>query len=137
MADINGIAHIQLSVTDMQRSRAFYDRLLGAMGMVPVMDDANYFYCIGGRTAVALAPVAESFRGDVFDQGRVGLHHVCFRARSREDVEELHGVARDAGATILREPREDGYAPGYYSTLFEDPDGIRIEVNFVPGRGLL
>jgi hypothetical protein len=52
-------------------------------------------------------------------------------------VEELHGVARDAGANVLREPREDGYAPGYYSTLFEDPDGIRIEVNFVPGRGLL
>jgi len=137
MADINGIAHIQLSVTDMQRSRAFYDRLLGAMGMVPVMDDANYFYCIGGRTAVALAPVAQGFRDDVFNQGRVGLHHVCFRARSRENVEELHGVARDAGANVLREPREDGYAPGYYSTLFEDPDGIRIEVNFVPGRGLL
>ena len=28
-------------------------------------------------------------------------------------------------------------APGYYSVLFEDPDGIRLEVNHVPGKGLL
>ena len=28
-------------------------------------------------------------------------------------------------------------APGYYSVLFEDPDGIRLEVCFVPGAGLL
>ena len=27
--------------------------------------------------------------------------------------------------------------PGYYSVLFEDPDGIRPEVNYIPGRGLL
>ena len=26
-------------------------------------------------------------------------------------------------------------SPGYYSVLFEDPDGIRIEANFVPGKG--
>ncbi len=29
------------------------------------------------------------------------------------------------------------WAPGYYYVLFEDPDGIRLEVNFVPGSGLL
>jgi hypothetical protein len=29
------------------------------------------------------------------------------------------------------------WAPGYYYVLFEDPDGIRLEVNFVPGAGLL
>jgi catechol 2,3-dioxygenase-like lactoylglutathione lyase family enzyme len=137
MADINGIAHIQLSVSNMTLSREFYDALLGAMGMVPVIDDENYFYCVGGRTALAITPAANQRRGDIFDQRRVGLHHVCFRARSTEDVDKLFSIARDAGANVIREPREDGYAPGYYSTLFEDPDGIRIEINFVPGRGLL
>ena len=28
-------------------------------------------------------------------------------------------------------------APGYYCIVFEDPDGIRLEVNYVPGKGLL
>ena len=40
-------------------------------------------------------------------------------------------------ATIVRGPVEGSWAPGYYYVLFEDPDGIRLEVNFVPGAGLL
>jgi hypothetical protein len=41
------------------------------------------------------------------------------------------------GAKIVRGPMEGTWAPGYYYVLFEDPDGIRLEVNFVPGAGLL
>jgi hypothetical protein len=29
------------------------------------------------------------------------------------------------------------WASGYHDVLFEDPDGIRLEVNFMPGAGLL
>ena len=46
-------------------------------------------------------------------------------------------VVRQLGATIVHPPEEGAYAPGYYSLLFEDPDGIRLEINFVPGKGLL
>jgi hypothetical protein len=39
-------------------------------------------------------------------------------------------------AHIVHAPEAgDQFAPGYYSLLFEDPDGIRVEVNFVPGKG--
>ena len=41
------------------------------------------------------------------------------------------------GATIIRGPEERDWAAGYYYVLFEDPDGIRFEVNFIPGAGLL
>ena len=37
----------------------------------------------------------------------------------------------------MHSPEEGDFAPGYYSVLFEDPDGIRIEANFVPGKGHL
>ena len=40
-------------------------------------------------------------------------------------------------ATIIRGPEERDWAKGYYYVLFEDPDGIRFEVNFIPGAGLL
>ncbi len=45
-------------------------------------------------------------------------------------------VDKELDARIIHGP-EDGsqFAPGYYSILFEDPDGIRIEVNHVPGKG--
>ena len=41
------------------------------------------------------------------------------------------------GAHIVSPAREGPWAPGYYYVLCEDPDGIRIEVNFVPGQGVL
>jgi predicted lactoylglutathione lyase len=137
MADISGIAHIQLSVSDMQRSVPFYATLLKAMGMTPVLEDKAFYYCVGGKTGVAITPVAQEFAGCKFQQGTVGLHHACFRAKSRQDVDALYNVAVQLCAKIIREPQESNFAPGYYSTLFEDPDGIRIEVNFVPGKGLL
>ncbi|MGT0139314.1 VOC family protein, partial [Streptococcus pyogenes] len=68
--------------------------------------------------------------------GTVGLHHHCWRARSREDVDRVHAMLTDIGAHIVHRPQQDNFAPGYYSVLFEDPDGTRLEVNFVPGVGL-
>lgn len=137
MAEISGIAHIQLSVSDMQRSVPFYSTFLKAMGMTPVLEDNSFYYCVGGRTGVAITPAAPEYASRAFRQGAVGLHHVCFRAKSRDDVDALYQVAVQLSARIIREPQESDFAPGYYSTLFEDPDGIRIEVNFVPGKGLL
>jgi hypothetical protein len=41
------------------------------------------------------------------------------------------------GGRLVHAPQEDDWAPGYYSVLFEDPCGTRLEVNFVPGKGNL
>ena len=133
---LNGIAHIQLTVSDLERSRAFWAGLFELFEMKILIDSEVYFYGIGSRTGLALSPADEG-KGEPFDQRRVGLHHVALRARERAQIDEIHAVAVDLGATIVREPREDAFAPGYYSVLFEDPDGIRIEVVHVPGRGHL
>ena len=72
-----------------------------------------------------------------FDQDTSGLHHFCFRARAKEDVDAIAAfIEKEVDANISHAP-EDGshFAPGYYSILFEDPDGIRVEVNHVPGKG--
>ena len=134
--DINGIAHIALTVSDFTASRTFYGRLLPAMGLVPLIDAEGYYYCIGGRTGVSIQPATEPSAGR-FSQSRPGLHHVCFRARERADVDAFHALGVELGATVVRAPEETGWAPGYYSTLIEDPDGIRLEMNHVPGKGHL
>ncbi|MCA9503299.1 MAG: VOC family protein [Spirochaetaceae bacterium] len=134
---LNGIAHVQLTVTDLARSRAFWSPLFELFEMKILLDTDTYYYGIGSRTGIALSPIDPKHAGDRFDQRRVGLHHLCLRARERSQVDEIHEVAVGLGATIVHPPREDGFAPGYYSVLFEDPDGIRIEVNHVPGRGHL
>jgi catechol 2,3-dioxygenase-like lactoylglutathione lyase family enzyme len=137
MASINGIAHIQLTVSDMSRSIPFYERLLHSLEMVTLVKSNEFFYCIGGRTGVAISPIEPQFKDQPFHQRRAGLHHVCFRARSREDVDAIYQTALELSARIIRAPKKDTWAPGYYSVLFEDPDGIRIEANFVPGKGHL
>lgn len=137
MPSINGIAHLQLTVSDMARSVPFYRTLLHSLEMQTLMDTPDAFYCIGGRTGVLISPASAEHAGESFNQGRPGLHHVCFRASTREDVDAIHVVAVSLGAKVIRAPREDNWAPGYYSVLFEDPDGIRIEANFVPGKGHL
>ena len=65
------------------------------------------------------------------------MHHICLRAKSREDVDKTALLVAKLGAVIVRGPEEREWAPGYYYVLFEDPDGIRLEVNFIPGAGLL
>jgi catechol 2,3-dioxygenase-like lactoylglutathione lyase family enzyme len=134
---LNGIAHIQLSVSDMKISRAFYAPLLELFEMQILIDTEACFYYIGSRTGIALSPIDPKNQADVFDQRRVGLHHLCLRAREREHIDEIADFVEKLGATFVHPPQEDGFAPGYYSVLFEDPDGMRIEVNHVPGRGHL
>jgi len=92
---------------------------------------------VGGRSALGIQRCAEEFEGQRFQQNRVGLHHLCFRARSREDVDKAAGFVEQIGGYIDRGPLEGDWAPGYYFFVFEDPDGIRLEINFVPGSGVL
>jgi catechol 2,3-dioxygenase-like lactoylglutathione lyase family enzyme len=134
---INGMAHVVLTVSRFAECRAFYARLLPRLGMKPVFDGPKFFYCVGARTALGIEPCDPAHAGERFDQGRVGLHHLCLRARTREDVDRAAALLRELGATIIREPSDGRWAPGYYSVLFEDPDGIRLEINHVPGAGVL
>lgn len=134
--EINGIAHIQLTVNDLQRAMPFYEEILGFMGMKAVAKATNGLYMVGGRTAVAITRASEENRTTEFDQRRIGLHHICFRARSKNEIDFLHAFLVRQGVRIVHPPEHGSWAPGYYSVLFEDPDGIRLEVNFVPGKGL-
>ncbi len=137
MIDINGMAHVILTVSQYDKAKAFYGRLMPAMGLECVFDGNDMTYFVGARTALGIQPCKLEFAGERFEQGRVGLHHICFRARSREDVDKVDALLREMGAHIVTPGQEGHWAPGYYYVLFEDPDGIRVEVNHVPGRGVL
>jgi catechol 2,3-dioxygenase-like lactoylglutathione lyase family enzyme len=135
--DINGMAHVILSVSRFDIAREFYRKLLPEFGMKVVFDGDGLFYCVGARTAIGIEPCDPQHAGERFVQQRVGLHHLCLRARSRDDVDRCAALLKEIGATIVRGPLEGNWAPGYYYVLFEDPDGIRLEVNHVPGAGVL
>src|SRR5712691_6720456 len=54
---INGMAHVMLTVCQFAAARAFYGRLLPALGMTAVCDTDKLFYCVGARTAIGIQPV--------------------------------------------------------------------------------
>jgi catechol 2,3-dioxygenase-like lactoylglutathione lyase family enzyme len=137
MIEINGMAHVILTVSNWEKARAFYGELLPFLGLTKVYDGNNFLYHVGGRTAVGIQRCSPEHEGLPFDQNRVGLHHFCLRARTREDVDKVAEKVRSIGGRIDRGPLEGDWAPGYYFFVFEDPDGIRLEVNFIPGKGLL
>lgn len=134
--EIAGIAHVQLTVNDLQRALEFYEKVLGHLGLRPAMRFPGGLYMVGGKTAVMITQSSKENREIRFDQRRIGLHHRCFRARSREDIDELHRFLVNEHVRVVHAPEDGTWAPGYYSVLFEDPEGIRLEVNFVPGKGL-
>ncbi|MEZ5894684.1 MAG: VOC family protein [Parvularculaceae bacterium] len=134
--DINGMAHVILTAGDYQRSTAFYRAFLPFLGMTLVMDNEFMLYGVGAKTALGVRPPSADNDGQTFVQERVGLHHLCFRAKDRASIDEAHEWLKANGAKIVHPPEEAGFAPGYYSILFEDPDGVRLEINHVPGKGL-
>lgn len=131
---INGIAHIYLTVQDFDLALPFYRQLLAYLEMQCLVDTPDLFYCVGGRTGVG---IRRARAPEPFDQYRAGLHHLCFRARSRTDVDLLAEQVTTFGGRVVHGPREDDWASGYYSVLFEDPCGTRLEINHVPGKGNL
>ena len=134
--EINGVAHIFITVGDYAKARAFYGQLLPFLGLKPVGEGPTTYYCVGGRTGFGIHAATKGDPGAKFEQGRLGLHHICFRARERAEIDEAHAFLVGIGAKIVHGPQDDSYAPGYYSVLFEDPDGTRLEINHVPGRGV-
>ncbi len=133
---VNGIAHIQLTVGNASHCIPFWESLCHFLDMKTLIKNEEVLYCIGSRTGILIRGAPKGKEDVPFDQETPGLHHFCFRARAREDVDAVHTfVDETLGARIIHGPEEGAFAPGYYSILFEDPDGIRVEVNHVPGRG--
>ena len=135
--EVNGIAHIQMTVSDPERCVPFWERLCHFLGMQTLIRNEDTVYCIGSRTGILVRGAPQDKRGVKFDQDTSGLHHFCFRARSEADVDAIYAfVTSELQAKIVHGPQlGEHFAPGYYSILFEDPDGIRVEFNYVPGSG--
>jgi glyoxylase I family protein len=140
MARDGGVDHLDLVVTDLERSLAFYRELLEPLGYEWTSEIAGergerVVYIGGGSGGGAAGHVSVSLRerqsdahATPYDRYAVGIHHLAFVAASRDQVEERAAWLRDQGARIESDPREYAYTPGYYAVFFYDPDGIKLEV---------
>ena len=61
--EINGMAHVILTVSRFEAACEFYRQLLPQFGMTIVHDGDKLFYCVGGRTAIGIEPCDPAFAG--------------------------------------------------------------------------
>ncbi len=130
-----GVDHLDLVVSDLERSLDFYRRLLEPLGYVRVSEivgeRGERVVYLGGPGAVSVS-LRQAQSGGTYDRYRIGLHHLAFEAPSRETVDERLRWVREQGLEIENDPQEYGYRPGYYAGFFYDPDGIKLEIVHVP-----
>lgn len=67
-------------------------------------------------------------RASPHDSYAPGLHHFCLRVDSIDDVRAVATRLRAAGIAATEAINYPDYAPDYWATFFEDPDGLRLEV---------
>jgi catechol 2,3-dioxygenase-like lactoylglutathione lyase family enzyme len=123
MLVVETLHHVSLAVTDLERSRHFYGRLLGLVEITrPPFDFAGAWYLLGDRQLhLIVNPSAATLRGSNALDSRDG--HCAFRVRSyRETLDHLrtHGIA------CRERPQNPTPWPQIYVV---DPDGNVVELN--------
>jgi catechol 2,3-dioxygenase-like lactoylglutathione lyase family enzyme len=130
--------HVDLVVSSLERSLPFYRELLEPLGYTDAGtatgERGETIWYLDGQGVGASLGIREAQTppDGPYDRYAVGLHHLAFEAASREMVDERFRWAVERGASIENEPQEWPYVPGYYATFFHDPDGVKLEVVFVP-----
>ena len=122
--------HLDLTVSDITRSKPFYELVLGFLGYRCVKDtDRIVVWDLTLPDGVAGIAIRPAEREREHDRYTVGLHHFAWNAGSRQDVDRLHERLKQSGATILDAPAEyPQYGTGYYAVFFADPDGLKLEL---------
>ena len=121
--------HVDLTVSDLGRSKPFYELVLGFLGYHCVKStDIIVVWDLTLPDGVCGIAIRAAERRHEHDRYTPGLHHFAWNADSRQDVDRLHERLVAAGVTILDVPAEyPQYGTGYYAVFFADPDGLKLE----------
>jgi catechol 2,3-dioxygenase-like lactoylglutathione lyase family enzyme len=113
------IDHLQLVVTDLERSRRFYDALLAVLE-IPLGGEGPGFFWVDELVVSRVDSPASS--------GKVtGPTHLAFQAKDREAVERFHRAGLEAGGTDNGGPGPRPYHPDYFAAFLLDPDENNVE----------
>jgi predicted enzyme related to lactoylglutathione lyase len=117
--------HIDLRVKDRKGAQNFYEKILPALGFTREKSDEEW-----GTFYAETNGVPTEFFGFTEDKNhRPNETRIAFWASTRDDVNRIAEVVREAGGQSLEGPQVwPEYATGYYALFFEDPDGNKLEV---------
>jgi catechol 2,3-dioxygenase-like lactoylglutathione lyase family enzyme len=122
--------HVELYVTDLDRSISFWTPFMERLGYQGERWSEGMNYVAGEEDPyICLLQASKEHLAAGYHRKRVGLNHLAFKARSREHVDQIRRWVREAGYTLLYDDRYPfATAPGYHAVYCEDPDRIKLEV---------
>ena len=132
MPGFPSIAHVAVTVTDLDRSTRWYAALLGSDPVLDEDEEAGHFhhtvFALDGGQLFGLHTHPEGI-SDAFDEHRTGLDHVAFACANREDLQRWTSRLDEL------EIAHDGIKDAHYGSgvSFRDPDGIALEFFAPPG----
>src|ERR1700730_14370125 len=103
------ISHIALTVSDLERSTAFYDKVFEFIGFKRVeVPDATQQAMktrlkawVGPGYSISIRPSKGEFARRLHDRNAPGFNHLALSAEDRSDVEKLYELLKQIGATVL------------------------------------
>lgn len=120
------IDHMGIPVSNIERSRKFYEAALGALGMSVNMEVGPEEG--GGSSAMGFGAKGEKIFWIGEGENAGGGVHVAFTADSRAQVHAFHAAGLEAGGGDNGKPGpRPHYGPNYYAAFLCDPDGNNIE----------
>lgn len=126
--------HVGLNVSDLARSKRFYQQVFGFDVMAESNAAGQEFAFLAQGKALVLTLWRQS--SESFAKDRAGLHHLSFQVESIDQLKAAEQRLRDLGAAIHHGgivPHSEGADSG--GVFFEDPDGIRLEIFAAAGVG--
>jgi glyoxylase I family protein len=126
--EITALDHLYITVADFERSEAFYDRVMRALGFrkgdKPIGGDRHAHY-FNRSLQYTIRPARTKRPHDPYAPG---VHHVCFQVPCRADVDYAERTLRGLGVEVTLAAEYPEYNSDYYAIFFPDPDGIRLEI---------
>ena len=128
--ETNGLSHMALRVTDLERAASFYRDVLGFQ---PVLVGDGLVLLNARGTLIGLRGGASETRsGDRFDPFRVGLDHAALAVEDRSMLDAMRRHLDEAGVPNNGVQRDE--ATGAEQVTFYDPDGIAWELYVLPAQ---
>ncbi len=132
------IDHIQITVRDLSVAESFYDKLLPILGFdlnrkakgrvaKHEFDVIEYMHPL---LTIGFNSPREEFKDEIIHRRKPGaLHHLAFKATSREEVDAVYLLIKETGAQIIESPKFfPQHGESYYALFFKDTEGIKYEV---------
>ena len=128
MVQVIGIDHLVIRVGDLERSKRFYDSLLGFMGFELEWEFDSIVGWNNGVTMFWIGEADAEGKRRPHRRGDIGYHHYAFELAARQEVDELYAFLLAEKIEVVDPPADyPHYGEGYCAVFFLDPDGLKLE----------